>query len=293
MRKKERKTDVSVLETEHDISSMDPALFEDPVLLLEYLQGLDSGGTSIPSEMQSQKSSNPYEEKPISNNAKLKKASDPKLLYGYELIHGEVKINQEQAEAIVTIIYLHDVGYSTFQIEYLLGDTKHRTVTGKKFYPGAIHTIIKNRKVYEGETGYPPILKAGQKHSQGQKIVMQNQTNMGASQQSSQRMKNNNHLTSYWDALDKMRRDIEQRKQSGGKKKNDSERIEYRNIDEFLTYIKSKGVPVKDSRRNDGCVWVRADVAVADIMAHVVINGCGFRYAQKCKAFNGGPGWYY
>lgn len=67
----------------------------------------------------------------------------------------------------------------------------------------------------------------------------------------------------------------------------------YCDVDDFILYIMNKGVPIKDNRRNDGCVWVGADPHIEELMKKTYIKGRQFRYASKCRAFNGEPGWYY
>lgn len=185
------------------------------------------------------------------------------ILYGYDLIDGVIRINEEEAEAVDAIISLHEDGYSYSQIEYLLGESKYRTVTGKKFYPAAIQAIVKNKKIYEGETGYPPIVK---KH------------NLGAGES----IRSINPITC-----------IEQYKNPSSSQVEMAKERTFQSMDVFLIYIKNKGIPVKDNRWNGGCVWVRADAEIADLMAHITIEGHGFKYSPKCKSFKGAPGWYY
>ncbi len=74
----------------------------------------------------------------------------------------------------------------------------------------------------------------------------------------------------------------------------DSDNISvYSSVDDFLLFIMSKGVLTKDNRWNDGCVWVQADPQIEMIMKKVYIKGRQFKYASKCRAFSGEPGWYY
>lgn len=292
MRKRDQKMERDVLLTEHDVLSMDPVLFEDPILLLEYLQGLDEGNPSKPSRTVPEETKNSSKKaKAIRIVKTAEKTSEPRLLYGYDMINGEVKINLEQAEAVSRIISLHEKGYSYSQIEYMMGDTKYRTVTGKKFYISAIQLIVKNKKVYEGETGYPPIIIKSNLISK-QKID-DDHHDSGKEQVSTPAPGYSPASSPYWEAVRKLRESIEQRKRLEEQKEEVTGKKIYKNIDDFLTFIKSKGVPVKDNRWNDGCVWVRADVSIADIMPHVEIKGRGFRYTPKCKAFHGEPGWYY
>ena len=64
-------------------------------------------------------------------------------------------------------------------------------------------------------------------------------------------------------------------------------------VDQFLNIIRDKGVPIKDNRWNDGCVWVQADPRIDMMIANVKIKGREFKYSSKCRAFDGKPGWYY
>lgn len=277
---------------EFDIDNIDPAVFDDPVLLLEYLekQELQKKKSSAYSTQSTQRS--PGSNASSSSNLPQNRGAESSALYGYDLIRGEYRINPEQAEAVIEIISLYESGYSYSQIVYLLGDTKHRTVTGKKFYPAAVQMIVKNKRVYEGKTGYPPILTPKKVSAQAHSTAPGIHSNVSSTVSTSQKQ-NSGYGSPYIEAIEKMRKSIEQRKEAERQRLGESEKKVYRSIDDFLDFIKSKGIPVKDNRWNDGCVWVRADVAIADIMAHVVIKGRGFRYSPKCKAFNGGPGWYY
>lgn len=210
-------------------------------------------------------------------------------LYGYIRINGEMRINQAHAEAIREIIKWHDAGYSYSQIEYLLHRTKHRTITGKKFYPAAIQTIIKNRKIYEGETGYPAIL--------GIKAVGKNKE-PAVKKESTPFMPSELHETAWGDQMVQPKPQVRRTFVATPVNKNASNSIAdhgltYKKVDDFLPYVKSKGIRIKDNRWNDGCVWVQADPQIDEIISKVKINGRGFKYTPKCRAFEGKPGWYY
>ena len=278
---------------EYDISNIDQSVFDDPVLLLEYLEK---------HELQEKASSHPTNSKDLTGNRTASYGENgsyyyygtgTKALYGYRITREGVQINQTEAEAVSYIIHLHDTGYSYSQIEYLLGHTKHRTITGKKFYLSAIQAIIKNRKVYEGKTGYPPILHSKKNFAEDRKQVIDDYSDKKTLQTISQNNNRNDHSSAYWNAIEKMQNSIAQRNKSSDLNEKSSEKNDYRSIDEFLLYVMSKGIPTRDNRWNDGCVWVQSDPKIDIVIASVQIKGRGFKYTAKCKAFDGKPGWYY
>ena len=73
----------------------------------------------------------------------------------------------------------------------------------------------------------------------------------------------------------------------------DDRGLSYEKVDDFLLYVKSKGIRTMDNRFIDGCVWVEADPQIEDMIMKVRIKGRGFKYAKQCLVFNGRPGWYY
>ena len=389
---------------DYDVSSMDPALFEDPVLLLEYLQGLDSQSKTpvsdhIHSKKQNAESQNDYLTKrrfPVvsglgsraSQNDSSKKTishhSIPfsaitrlDVIYGYEKYYGKIRICQKEAEAILTIITLHDAGYGDIQIADKLRNTKYRTVMGKKFYPGAIKAIIDKRDIYEGNTGYPPILvnNAQRKNAdqdfrhqvekkrdtvvaEPSKLTDDNtikkkvervlrQTKGELNIYAIQNITGINDLDGIIDALEqliksgevvrtwsrknggrsvysikKLKNEVDIQSQSTidnrspaktekasfvresnaeGKENTVTQKSKgevsfnavYRDIDEFLYHAKEMGIRTKDNRSNDGCVWVQSSLQIDIMIVKVQVKDRKFKFASKCRAFDGDPGWYY
>ncbi len=273
---------------EFDLDSIDQAVFDNPVLLLEYLEKrdsqkkLDDPGRDYLHQTGRKNSPAPKRSVPLTSGNRDRSST----LYGYTTVNGEIQINHAHAEAIRKIIEWHDAGYSYSQIEYMLGRTEYRTITGKKFYLAAVQSIIKNRKVYEGETGYPPILR--EKKSGNKNVLKErSQVSVESGHKETVKEKATNHPRVLW------MKKTEPTEKKETPRQTDDRSLVYNSVDQFLNVVQGKGVPVKDNRWNDGCVWVQADPRINVIIAKVKIKGRGFKYAPKCRAFGGKAGWYY
>ncbi len=276
--------------TEFDISKIDQAVFDDPILLLEYLEELEAREEKkdipkAPTYTNKHSKTNSFKQH---NYVPYYDGENSGILYGYDKYRGKIKINPEEAAAIIAITSLYDSGLNYSQIADKIYYTRYRTITGKKFYPRAVQDIIEKRKVYEGDTGYPQILKKNTRMESGNE-ERQYRSQASVENDSTYKEKHIIPTGGQCCSLDKI--ETEQNKKRVDT--NQGSDFEYNNIDDFILYIMSKGVPTKDNRWNDGCVWVRADPQIEMIMKKVHIKGRQFKYASKCRAFSGEPGWYY
>lgn len=66
----------------------------------------------------------------------------------------------------------------------------------------------------------------------------------------------------------------------------------FNDIDAFLAYVAEQGVEIRDNRPNNGCVWVKADPGINEIIKKQKFGYRRFRYSASSKALGGAPGWY-
>lgn len=69
--------------------------------------------------------------------------------------------------------------------------------------------------------------------------------------------------------------------------------INYDNLDDFKQYAISLGAVLVDNRFIDGCIWIKSDSQIDEIIQKTWIKGRQFKHASGCKVLDGGPGWYY
>ncbi len=282
---REKKNEPTV-NKDFDIDGIDQSIFDDPVQLLNYLEKLET--------------------KKETNNPKLAKhefettthpvkhqipSSSHIAIYGYTNVHGRREIHQTEAKAVEMIFSQFDNGKNYNQIANYMSTTQYRTRNLKKIYPVFVQRIIGDREVYEGKTGYPPILhkQSGSKNegysSRKQNILQSNRYKVGREMKPAE-TKSSQTITK---KSDRDKNLLEKRSRTILK----LDVISYKSVDDFLKIIQDRGVLTKDNRWNDGCVWVHADPLINDLMSKVQIKGRQFRYTPKCRAFNGEPGWYY
>lgn len=194
--------------------------------------------------------------------------------YGYKVENGTLSINTEEARVVRRVFELYDYGESlnATEVANILNQEGHRTRTGCLIRSNLVLKIWRDEYKYLGKSlkygNYPPIIEP----------------------------RNNEKAEAVSPKKDNIRqaREPEETPEKQENTLKDITGIQiYSSVDEFLDYVKSIGVLIKDNRIKDGCVWIKADPLINEIIDKVQIKGRGFKYAIKCRAFDGFPAWYY
>ena len=67
----------------------------------------------------------------------------------------------------------------------------------------------------------------------------------------------------------------------------------FSSLEEFMTYVADLGIVTKDNREKSGCLWVKADPRIDQILEKQKFGDKRFKYSTKSKTLGGEPGWYY
>ena len=277
---------------EYDVSQIDQDIFDDPVKLLEYLENNEPLKSSKEIKQPVMTYTRHREAAKERSVTKQKQSSESQRnrtteIYGYTVINGKIEIQVEEAEAVRVIIDSFDSGSTISQLQYKLYNTQYRTRYGKHFYAAAIKNIIDNRKIYEGQTGLPPILSKDPK----ERINKSNYQPVTFSKKSEEPK---GKMTSVFSDLCSPKRGRQSLSYCDKKKMNEiiSNGV-YNNADDFVKFIKGKGATVIDNRAKDGCLWILSEPHIDKYVVNTKIKGRSFRLTAKSRALGGKPGWYY